>query len=153
MIIEICNFVSQRSNTDDVFFIGGFLMADYEGMCNGFHPCLNKTKIYAASIDNRDIMVETAEHKPVKCPMHENGGVLAFAKMATEAKAEMIMIDFSRVSSIVPEDVFKSINDSLRVIFTNAGYVDTYSYDMRWSFARIPDGCKYDKVNNVFVKE
>lgn len=154
MIIKTCNFVSQRSNTSGIYFIGGFLMADYEAMCNGNHPCIERTKLYGACLENADVMEVTAEQKPVKCPMNENEGVFAFAKMAIAANAEMVMIDFSNVSStVVPEDIYKVTNSELVKMFTDAGYVDTMSYDQRWSFAKIPYGCKYDTVNGVFIKE
>lgn len=153
MLIEICNFVSQRSNVSGVYFIGGFLMADYEAMCNGNHPCIEKTKIYGAIVDNADLVEKTAEQKPVMVPVDNNHGVMAFASMAIKAGAEMVMIDFSNISKVeVPEKNFKSIDEALTNLFLEAGYIDSKSYDQRWSFVRIPDGCIYDRVTGVFIK-
>lgn len=154
MLIEICNFVSQRSNVSGMYFIGGFLMADYEAMCNGNHPCIDRTKIYSAIVDGSDLVEKTAEHKPVIVPVDNNHGIMAFISMAIEAGAEMVMIDFSNLSKKgVSEKNFKLIDEAITNRFIKAGYVDSKSYDQRWSFVRIPDGCLYDRVNGVFVKK
>ncbi len=67
----------------------------------------------------------------------ESGAVYGFAKMAKDAHADMVMIDFSNLTEATDEG-FEVVDAALKELFEGDEYMDSKSYELRWSFIRVP---------------
>lgn len=67
----------------------------------------------------------------------KSGAVYGFAKMAKDAHADMVMIDFSNLHEVTNEE-FGIVDIALKELFEGDEYMDSETYDLRWSFIRVP---------------
>ncbi len=81
------------------------------------------------------------EHMLAGCVVYDDdiksGAVYDFAKMAKDAHADMVMIDFSNLSEVTNEE-FRIVDIALRGLFEGDEYMDSKTYELRWSFIRVP---------------
>lgn len=102
-----------------------FIVEDYISYMGESNVDKGKTRCLLASVVDDDITV------------NESAGVLALSKLAILGAVDILMIDYSNVSPVYNE-LMNDIDAKIHSLLEKEGYVDTKSYENRWSFCKIP---------------